>query len=276
MKNSMKILCLILFIAIFSFATLSKETRTNFVSSCIDGGSSSVFCECVFKKMEQKYTQSQIDAIELKMQSGQSDLGYSNFIKSTSKECNAKTKSGTSLGAMAANENKSNQKTQSTLSSGDFEAMENMDIQAAFAQGMMAAMIESPQFKNMFIAQCDTELIPYFGNKQATSTCECSYEKILSSGYIQKILNSINEEGKLEDSLTVELFMPCIPKTYTPQMEQFLMSSCQTKATKNICNCIVKDIKKSFTLEQLLRKTLTDPTFIESYATGAAMRCKNN
>lgn len=276
MKNSMKILCPILFFAVFSFATLSKETRTNFVSSCIDGGSSSVFCECIFKKMEQKYTQSQIDAIELKMQNGQSDLGYSNFIKSTSKECNAKTKSGTSLGAMAANENKNNQKAQSTLSSGDFEAMENMDIEAVFAQGMMAAMIESPQFKNMFIAQCDTELIPYFGKKQAKSTCECSYEKILSSGYIEKILSTIDEEEKLEDSLTVELFMPCIPKTYTPQMEQFLMSSCQTKATKNICNCIVKDIKKSFTLEQLLRKTLTDPTFIESYATGAAMRCKNN
>ena len=62
-----------------------------------------------------------------------------------------------------------------------------MDIEAVFAQGMMAAMIESPQFKNMFIAQCDTELIPYFGKKQAKSICECQ-EKILSSWLHRKNL----------------------------------------------------------------------------------------
>ncbi len=276
MKNSMKILCPILFFAVFSFAVLSKETHTNFVGSCVDGGSSNVFCECVFKKMEQKYSQSQIDTIELKMQRGQSDPNYSNFVKNASKECESKIKSGASLGAMVANEEKSNPKKQTTLSAGEIGAIENIGLEAAFAQGMMAAMMESPQFKNMFMAQCDTELLPYLGNKQATSTCECSYEKMVSSGYMQKILSSVNAEGKLDDSLTIELFMPCIPKSYTPEMEQFLMNSCQTKSTKNVCSCIVKDIKKNFTLEQLLRKTMDDPTFIEGYATGAAMRCKNN
>ena len=54
------------------------------------------------------------------------------------------------------------------------------------------------------------------------------------------------------------------------------MDSCQTVTTKKVCTCIVNDIKKRFTLPELVRKTISEPTYIQGLATGAAMRCKED
>ena len=273
-----KLFCAILTGAVFSFAALSAEIRENFITSCEEGGSSSGFCSCVFGKVEKKYTQAQIDAIELKMRRGHADLGYTNFVKNASKECDVALKSGKSLGALAVSEDaeKWNSKNSASYSAKEMLALESLGIDAEFAQGVISALLESPEYKNIFMADCAVELRTYFGTKQAASTCECAYQKVATSGSFEKIMRYIDSNGELNDSLAVETFLPCIPKDYTPEMEKFLMDSCTTVASKSICNCIVQDVKKAFTLEELLRRTLKNPAFIQGYATGAALRCKEN
>ena len=89
-------------------------------------------------------------------------------------------------------------------------------------------------------------------------------------------MSLIDQKGELNDSLALETFLPCLPKNYTPELEKFMMDSCTTVASKSVCTCIVQDIKKRFTLEELLRRTLKNPAFIQGYATGAALRCKDD
>ena len=98
----------------------------------------------------------------------------------------------------------------------------------------------------------------------------------MANGSVEKLLSLIDQKGELIDSLALETFLPCIPKDYTPEMEKFLMDSCTVVTSKSVCECIVQDVKKRFTLEELLRRTLKNPAFIQGYATGAALRCKEN
>lgn len=267
-----KICLLLLSCVAFSFGSLSENVRINFISSCEDGGSSSKFCECVFGKVERKYSQKQIDAIELKLRRGHSDLGYAEFVKNASKECDALVKSGKSLGALAVSEETS--ENSSSLSAEELATLEALGLDSAFAAGMVSALLESPEYRNVFLAECTVEFRSYFGNAQAQESCRCAYEKLVSDGNVGKLLG-LMDDGTLDDSLALEMFLPCMPKTFTAEMENFLMDSCETVASKPVCRCIVRELKSHFTFEQLLRRMVQNPSFIQGYATGAAIRCKD-
>ena len=267
-----KICLLLLSCVAFSFGSLSENVRINFISSCEDGGSSSKFCECVFGKVERKYSQKQIDAIELKLRRGHSDLGYAEFVKNASKECDALVKSGKSLGALAVSEETS--ENSSSLSAEELATLEALGLDSAFAAGMVSALLESPEYRNVFLAECTVEFRSYFGNAQAQESCRCAYEKLVSDGNVGKLLGLL-DDGTLDDSLALEMFLPCMPKTFTAEMENFLMDSCETVASKPVCRCIVRELKSHFTFEQLLRRMVQNPLFIQGYATGAAIRCKD-
>ena len=163
-----------------------------------------------------------------------------------------------------------------SLSAKEKALFEELGVDAEFAEGILGALFESPEYKSLFVADCAVGIRPYFGSKQAVSTCECSYQKIVANGSVEKLLSLIDQKGELIDSLALETFLPCIPKDYTPEMEKFLMDSCTVVTSKSVCECIVQDVKKRFTLEELLRRTLKNPAFIQGYATGAALRCKEN
>lgn len=269
----MKRFCLFLLgCTALSFGALSENVRANFVSSCESGGSSTEFCECVLGKVEKKYSQKQIDAIELKMRRGHSDLGYAEFVKNASKECDAQMKSGKSIGALAKSEDTPEESV--TLSTEELVALEALGLDPDFASGVVSALLESPEYRNVFLAECSVEFRTYFGNEQAQESCRCAYEKLVSNGNVEKLLG-LASGGTLDDSLVLETFLPCMPKAFTAEMEKFLMDSCETVASKPVCRCIVKELKSHFTFEQLLRRTVQNPSFIQGYATGAAIRCKD-
>ena len=267
-----KIALFLLSCAILAFGALSENVRANFVSSCESGGSSTEFCECVLGKVEKKYSQKQIDAIELKMRRGHSDLGYAEFVKNASKECDAQMKSGKSIGSLAVSED--SPECFGTLSAEELAALEALGLDPAFASGVVSALLESPEYRDVFLAECSVEFRAYFGNEQAQKSCRCAYEKLVSGGNVEKLL-SLSNGGTINDSLVLEMFLPCMPRTFTAEMEKFLMDSCETVASKPVCRCIIKELKSHFTFEQLLRRTIRNPAFIQGYATGAAIRCKD-
>lgn len=256
-----------------AFGALSENVRQNFISSCEDGGSSPEFCECVFGKVEKKYSQKQIDAIELKLRRGHSDMGYAEFVRKSSGECDAEIGVGASLGALAVSGESA--KSNPALSTEELAALEALGLDAEFAAGVVNALLESPEYRDVFLAECSVEVLPYLGASQARKSCDCAYRKLASSENIEKWMGALRGEN-LDDSLALETFLPCFPETFTPEMKKFMMDSCETVASKSVCRCIVGEIESHFTLGQLLRKTLRNPSFIQGYATGAAIRCKDD
>lgn len=265
-----KTFALLMFGCALSFGALSETVRLNFLGSCMDGGSSDEFCECVFRKVEGKYSQKQIDAIELKLRRGKSDLGYSEFVKNASTECDAALKSGKSLGALAVSEDNV---TDQRLSAEELAVLQGLGIDSSFALGIVNALFESPEYRDLFVAECMLEILPYFGSAQSKKTCQCAYKKIASDGVVEKLLSSM-ENGEMNDSAAFEMILPCIPKTWTPEMEKMMMDSCETVASKSVCQCAIKDLESHFTLEKLLRQTFRNPEYIQGYMTGAVLRCK--
>ncbi len=265
----MKSIFTVLFLAAGIWATLSKDVRDNFMWSCQDGGASEAFCSCVFGKVEKKYSQKQIDAIELKMRRGHSDLGYTEFVKKASEECNAKVHSGASLGTVAAEGDLQNSRSTS-------EGLSALGLDESFAKEMAGALFDSPEYREVFLAECTVEFSPYFGKRQTQRSCECAYKKLASENGIEKILEMMDDDGNVNDSIALELFLPCLPKTFTPEMEGFLVDSCQKAAPQKTCECLVKDIKANFTLEQFLRRVMNDSTFIESYGAKISDKCKED
>ncbi len=268
--------CKILFFAVLFgtvslWAALSETVRDNFILSCEDGGASETFCACVFSKVEKKYSQQQIDAIELKMRRGHSDLGYTNFVKKASEECNAKLRSGTSLGALAAEEAEN---PRGNLSQKELDVLTALGFEEAFAAGFVEAIVNSPEYKNLFVAECAVEIYPYLGKGQSAKSCECAYQKLIDENNVKTLVGLMDENGELDDSLALELFLPCLPQKFTPEMEKFLRDSCLTAASEKVCNCIIDEIKSQFSLEQLIRKTLDDSEFIQKFSTRMEKRCR--
>ncbi len=113
MKNSTMYPHSILFIAVFSFATLSKKPVRALSAAVLKEARQVFFANVFSKRWNKNIPNRKSTPLNLKCK-GQSDLGYSTLSKILLKNAMRKTKSGIVLGAMAANENKSNQKTQST------------------------------------------------------------------------------------------------------------------------------------------------------------------
>lgn len=268
-RRQMKSIFAVLLAAVGVWASLSKDVRDNFIWSCQDGGASEAFCSCVFGKVEKKYTQKQIDAIELKMRRGHSDLGYSEFVKKASEECNAKVHSGASLGAVAAEGDLQN-------SQSAWEGLSAAGLEESFAKEMAGALFSSPEYRVVFLAECAVEFSPYFGKRQSERSCECAYRTLASENGIKKLLETMDGDGNTNYSAALDLFLPCLPKKFTPEMEEFLMDSCQKAAPRKTCQCFVEDIKVHFNLEQFLRRALDDSTFVESYAGKVFDKCKED
>ena len=233
----MKSFFLFLFGASVAFAALSENVHDNFTSSCIEGGSSPEFCECVFSKVERRYSQQQI-------------------------------------GAMAVSEYAETPE-ETELTPEEIATLQALGFDATVAAGFLNALMESPEYKAIFTAECAAELHPFLSPKDAAASCECSYQNLLSNGNLQKILSAIDQNGQLNDSLAAEVILTCLPDHYTPEMEKFLMDSCKTAASEPICRCILQDIKAHLPLQELLRHTISDPGFIQGYTTGAAIKCKD-
>lgn len=262
-----------LFFAVsLALAALSENVESNFVESCVAGGSSEKFCECVFSKVEHKYSQAQIDAIELKMRRGKEDLGFSKFVKQASAECDAAMKSGASLGSLAVSEDA--QVPEIALSPEEAAALEALGVDADLVQGFAALLLESPEYKNVVVAECAVELLPYLGRKQSEKICDCGYQKLIAGDNWRKLLEILRREDAQKDSLLMEMFLSCMPEKFTPELKKYLMDSCLLAASKKDCSCLVRELDQKFTLAEWLRLALSDSTFLQQYIDKAASLCQ--
>ncbi|MCK9182854.1 MAG: hypothetical protein M0P13_08245 [Fibrobacteraceae bacterium] len=249
-----------------SFGDLPKGVEQNFIKSCVVG-SDSVLCSCVFGKVQKKYSPKEFDAIELTLSKGKQDSAYSDFLNSAVKSCNVELNSGSAAGALAGiSGNK-------TDAQGGYTASPD---EKAFVQGLLSVVLTSPEYKKMFRTECAAELVSFFGLNQANASCDCAYQKLLKDNDGALVMSLLDESsGKLNGSLTIELFIPCLPKTYPPEMKKMLLDTCVTSAPRPVCDCMLKDLEKTLTLEQLVRKSMMDPSFLEGYVTGAVLKCQD-
>ncbi|MCQ2062022.1 MAG: hypothetical protein MJY99_01615 [Fibrobacter sp.] len=253
----------------------SESTRNEFLKSCTEGVEKPV-CECVLKKLEAKYSEDQFKNNEDRLKVGIEDKPYVQFIVDATTTCGMEYESK----ADRAPENSSQPATSageapsakaSTQSTAPME-MSEMEML------VLMAIVDNKDFKKRFVNECVDEADDYLGKKQAKQSCNCSYGRITKDPNVMgALLGSIDKGGNIADfeKWGYNVIAPCLPDTFTPEMEKALMNECtdEVKDGKKACKCVVNDIKKRYTVKTLLKAAFEDEKKLELEMMGVAAQC---
>ncbi len=248
-------------------AKYSADTRSGFLTSCLSGADKAV-CECVLQKLESKYTESAFKKIEAQMLMGQDVSAYVDFIVTASKKCSAGRSAGAASGSLVAavTPAKPAPSTTPAPASAPSAAQANSQPAKISATDMMLLqmLLNNQAFKDSFVVECTKEGDKFLGATQSKKSCLCAYDHMLQNdSLLYLLMRSMNANGEVTDfeKLSYRLILPCLPAQFTPEMEAFLQKACLESVragNKTRCACAVKEIKKSYTIQELLRDILQD------------------
>ncbi|WP_407442124.1 hypothetical protein [Fibrobacter sp.] len=253
----------------------SESTQSEFLKSCGENVEKPI-CECVLKKLESKYSEDQFKNNEDRLQAGIEDKAYVQFVVDATTTCGMEYESKASLtpenpSQPAASAGAAPSAKASTQSTAPME-MSEMEML------VLMAIVDNKDFKKRFVNECVDEAKDYLGKKQAKQSCNCSYGRITKDPNVMgALLGSIDKGGNIADfeKWGYNVIAPCLPDTFTPEMEKALMDECkdEVKDGKKVCKCVVNDIKKRYTVKTLLKAAFEDEKNLELELKGVAAQC---
>ena len=247
--------------AVFSFAAkYSADTRSNFLIGCLSGADRAA-CDCVLQKLESKYSEAEFKKVQNQVLAGKSDPKYSDFLAKKRRECGIKD----SPAAQSATAQPSSSTTSAPASAPSAAQANSQPVKISATDMMLLQMLLNNQaFKDSFVVECTKEGDKFLGATKSKKSCQCAYDHMLQNdSLLYLLMRSMNANGEVTDfeKLSYRLILPCLPDHFTPEMEAFLQKACLESVragNKTRCACAVKEIKKSFTIQELLRDILLD------------------
>ena len=253
-------------------AGYSADTRSGFLTSCLSGADKAV-CECVLQKLESKYSESAFKKIESQMLMGQDVSAYVDFIVAASKKCSAGRSAGAASGSLVAAVTPAKSAPVAAQPDAAPKPVEPAPAPSTNSQPakisagdmvLLQMLLNNQAFKDSFVVECTREGDKFLGTAQSQKSCQCAYDHMLENDSLLSLLvHSMNANGEVDDfeKLSYRLILPCLPDHFTPEMESFLANACLESVragNKTRCACAVKEIKKSFTIPELLQDILLD------------------
>lgn len=252
MKFSVVALFSLIF-AVSAFAgKYSADTRSNFLIGCLSGADRAA-CDCVLQKLESKYSEAEFKRVQNQVLAGKLDPKYSDFLAKKRRECGIK-------------DSPAAPSTTPAPASAPSAAQANPQPAKISATDMMLLQmfLNNQAFKDSFVVECTKEGDKFLGATQSKKSCQCAYDHMLQNdSLLYLLMRSMNANGEVTDfeKLSYRLILPCLPDQFTPEMEAFLQKACLESVragNKTRCACAVKEIKKSYTIQELLQDILLD------------------
>ena len=245
-------------------AKYSADTRSGFLTSCLSGADKAV-CECVLQKLESKYSESAFKKIEAQMLMGQDVSTYVDFIVTASKKCSAGRSAGAASGSLVAAVTPAKPASSSAQPAPKSAETTPAPAKISATDMMLLQMLlNNKAFKDSFVVECTKEGDKFLGATQSKKSCQCAYDHMLQNdSLLYMLMRSMNANGEVTDfeKLSYRLILPCLPAQFTPEMEAFLQNACLESVragSKTRCACAVKEIKKSYSIQELLQDILLD------------------
>lgn len=280
MKNFKKLVAILSLVPFTAFAasgaaavvaqaagkSYSEATRNNFLKSCSENVETPI-CECVLKKLESKYSEDQFKKNESRLSAGIEDETYVQFIVDATTSCGMVHDANAPQNAPV----KSAQPATQSAANPQMTEMEMM---------ILKAVVENKEFKGRFVEECVDESDDYLGKKQAKTSCNCAYDRIMKDDKVlMTLLGSVEAGGNTADfeKWGYNVIAPCLPDQFTPEMETALLKECkdEVKDGKKACTCVVKEIKSRYTVKTLLKAAFEDEKKFEVDMMGLAAKCLN-
>lgn len=279
--------CLCFAVSAFA-AKYSADTRSEFLTSCLSGADKAV-CECVLQKLESRYSESAFKKIEAQMLMGQDVSTYVDFIVTASKKCSAGRSAGAATGSLVAAvtpakpEPAAAQPAQKPAETAPASSAAQANPQPAKISAtdmmLLQMLLNNQAFKDSFVVECTREGDKFLGASQSQKSCQCAYDHMLQNdSLLYLLMRSMNANGEVTDfeKLSYRLILPCLPAQFTPEMETFLQKACMESVragNMTRCACAVKEIKKSYTIQELLQDILLDQEKFRIKLVGKVGKC---
>lgn len=235
----------------------SAPTRDKFLKSCKEGVEAPI-CDCVLKKLEAKYDEATFNKYESELAKGKEDAAYVNFIVQSTTDC------GEALDAASAAQN------QGSASAGLGLAAEDLMI--------FKAILQSPMFKDNFVQSCTLQSMEWLGANQADKSCNCAFDRLIKDDkFIGGIIGSMGADGSdfNIDKWGYDFIEPCLPKQFPAEMDNAFIKECLKAgdANKATCECVLKSIKKDYSVRSLMKTAIEDEKKLELDITLKAAQC---
>lgn len=235
----------------------SAPTRDKFLKSCKEGVEVPI-CDCVLKKLEAKYDEATFNKYESELAKGKEDAAYVNFIVQSTTDC------GEALDAASAAQN------QGSASAGLGLAAEDLMI--------FKAILQSPMFKDNFVQSCTVQSMEWLGANQADKSCNCAFDRLIKDDkFIGGVIGSMGADGSdfNIDKWGYDFIEPCLPKQFPVEMDNAFIKECLKAgdANKATCECVLKSIKKDYSVRSLMKTAIEDEKKLELDITLKAAQC---
>ncbi len=235
----------------------SAPTRDKFLKSCKEGVEAPI-CDCVLKKLEAKYDEATFNKYEGELAKGKEDAAYVNFIVQSTTDC------GEALDAASAAQN------QGSASAGLGLAAEDLMI--------FKAILQSPMFKDNFVQSCTLQSMEWLGANQADKSCNCAFDRLIKDDkFIGGVIGSMGADGSdfNIDKWGYDFIEPCLPKQFPAEMDNAFIKECLKAgdANKATCECVLKSIKKDYSVRSLMKTAIEDEKKLELDITLKAAQC---
>lgn len=127
-------------------------------------------------------------------------------------------------------------------------------------------LLQTPLFKDNFVQSCTVQSMEWLGVNQADKTCNCAYNRLVKDGkFINQIMSSINGDNIDFEKWGFEFIEPCIPQNYPAETDNAFVKECLKAGDvdKATCECVLKSIKKDYTVRDLLKTAFEDQKKLE-------------
>ncbi|MBR2090758.1 MAG: hypothetical protein IJ905_10455 [Fibrobacter sp.] len=127
-------------------------------------------------------------------------------------------------------------------------------------------LLQTSLFKDNFVQSCTVQSMEWLGVNQADKTCNCAYNRLVKDGkFINQIMSSINGDNIDFEKWGFEFIEPCIPQSYPAETDNAFVKECLKAGDvdKATCECVLKSIKKDYTVRDLMKTAFEDQKKLE-------------
>lgn len=127
-------------------------------------------------------------------------------------------------------------------------------------------LLQTPLFKDNFVQSCTVQSMEWLGASQADKTCNCAFDRLVKDGkFINQIMSSINGDNIDFEKWGFDFIEPCIPQNYPAETDNAFVKECLKAGDvdKATCECVLKSIKKDYSVRDLLKTAFEDQKKLE-------------
>ena len=138
---------------------------------------------------------------------------------------------------------------------------------------ILMALLQSPVFKDNFVQSCSALSAEWLGAAQAEKSCQCAFDKLIGDKEaMAKVLGSVSADGSNVDisKWGFGVVEPCLPKDFPAEMDGAFVKK---DLDKQVCTCMLKSVKKDYTVHSLIKTAFEDQKKLEMDITLKAAQC---